>query len=194
MWSKRLVYIVVSILSLCAVRADAKVGSPGLASTAALDFLGPYGLENFSEHYIDAFSTLIEGKRLMRRGEHGAADELLDRLWAQYPTGDFRWSQLPTRPFGINLGSPPCYYALRMLTESRWGGWQATVCLPDSTGFGRLWRFLRWRSILIDVAGEAQAPCFCLGIVPVPGFCPVPRIVERDQELDDASCVWVRIA
>jgi hypothetical protein len=124
MWyARNLIYPVLSFFLYVGsvqaqVRTDRSGTSPDLVSTAALDFLRPYGLENFSEHYIDAFSTLIEAKRLMRRGMHEAADELLDRLWAKYPTGDFQWSQLPTRPFGINLGSPPCYYALRMLTDT----------------------------------------------------------------------------
>ena len=87
-------------------------------SNAAILFLEQYGLENFSDHYIDAFETLVVAQARHRAGEHAAAKALLDALWAQYPEGHPSWITLPWKPFGINLGTPPSYYGLRMLTDT----------------------------------------------------------------------------
>jgi len=83
----------------------------------ALAFLAPYGLQNFSEHYIAALRALLEARTQYWAGEYTKAQATLDALWARYPVGSSRWGFLPTQPFGLNLGSPPCYYALRMLTD-----------------------------------------------------------------------------
>lgn len=90
---------------------------PVVSAGPGADFLGPYGLQNFSDHYIDALDTLLLARAHADAGEWAQADALLDALWASYPVGDIAWAQLPTQPFGINIGSPPCYYALRMLTD-----------------------------------------------------------------------------
>ena len=50
-------------------------------------------------------------------GDLTQTKSLLDTLWAQYPIGDPIWWSLPSQPFGLNLGTPPCYYALRMLSD-----------------------------------------------------------------------------
>ena len=84
---------------------------------AAIDFLTPYGLENFSPHYIAALQSLLCGLDEYDAGNYVGAKTILDALWAQHPVGDFSWATLPIQPFGINLGSPPCYYALRMLSD-----------------------------------------------------------------------------
>lgn len=92
-------------------------GGPCANAGPGADFLAPYGLENFSDHYIEALDTLLLASAHADAGEWAQADALLAAFWARYPVGDFAWSQLPTRPFGIFLGTPPCYYALRMLTD-----------------------------------------------------------------------------
>lgn len=121
---KRVVCVAMMTVGLGAGIVEAQVGMPRdaasdkLQSTAATDFLRPYGLEHFSAQYIDAFSTLLEGQRLLANGDTPGAQQMLADLWSRYPAGDIRWSQLPTDPFGINLGNPPFYYALRMLTDT----------------------------------------------------------------------------
>jgi hypothetical protein len=86
-------------------------------SNAALLFLRQYGLENFSPHYISALQTLVQAQQLYNTQDFVGAKGALDALWAQYPVGDASWAALPSQPFGINLGTPPCYYGLRMLTD-----------------------------------------------------------------------------
>ena len=87
-------------------------------SNPAILFLSQYGLENFPAQYIDAFQTLVQAQARVRSGKYAAAKTLLDGLWARYPVGTPVWSSLPTQPFGINLGTPPSYYGLRMLTDT----------------------------------------------------------------------------
>lgn len=122
--SKRVVWIAMLILNVnpAIVYAQASVdkqnASPALESFEAFDFLNPYGIENFSEHYIEALSTLLLAEGHYQRGEYLAAHDILENLWSRYPVGDIRWAQLPTAPFGINIGSPPNYYALRMLSDT----------------------------------------------------------------------------
>lgn len=83
----------------------------------ALGFLAPFGLQNFSQHYVDALRTLLLAEQEYEAGRYARASSLLDALWARHPLGDPSWGALPTQPFGINLGSPPCYSGLRMLTD-----------------------------------------------------------------------------
>lgn len=82
----------------------------------ALEFLEPYGIENFSDHYVEALRTFLLVEQRYGAGHYSSARSLLDDLWSSYPAGASEWGALPTQPFGINIGSPPTYYALRMLT------------------------------------------------------------------------------
>lgn len=100
-----------------ATTASVLAGGSMVSAGPGADFLAPYGIENFSDHYIEALDTLLLAQGHADAGEWAQADVLLDALWARYPVGDLAWSRLATRPFGIFLGSPPCYYALRMLTD-----------------------------------------------------------------------------
>lgn len=100
-----------------ATTAIVLAGGPVVSAGPGADFLEPYGLENFSDHYIEALDTLLLARGHADAHEWAQADALLDTLWRRYPVGDFAWAQLPTQPFGINLGTPPCYYALRMLSD-----------------------------------------------------------------------------
>jgi hypothetical protein len=87
------------------------------STCGALDFLAPYGLENFSQHYIDALESFLCAQQLYDAGDYAGAQLVLDELWADHPVGGDDWWDLPWQPFDINLGTPPCYYALRMLTD-----------------------------------------------------------------------------
>ena len=117
-WIAMLISIAIPTLACAQVSADRQKALPLLESYAAIDFLNPYGIENFSEHYIDALSTLLLAEGHYKQGRYLAAHGALENLWSIYPAGDIRWGHLPTDPFGINIGSPPSYYALRMLTDT----------------------------------------------------------------------------
>ena len=83
----------------------------------ALRFLAPYGISNFRPQTVRALQVFLDAKTKYEAGQYLAAQAVLDDLWAEYPTGSPTWGTLPTKPFGINIGSPPCYYGLRMLSE-----------------------------------------------------------------------------
>ena len=117
-WIALFILIASPTLVNAQVSVDRSKASSPPQSFEAIDFLNPYGIENFSEHYIDALSTLLLAERHYKDGKYQAAHDALENLWSRYPVGDIRWAQLPTAPFGINIGSPPNYYALRMLSDT----------------------------------------------------------------------------
>lgn len=84
----------------------------------AVEFLSDYGIGNFSDHYVDALSALLRAQEQYDKGHYAYAKSILDGLWADHPTGGLDWGGLPTKPFGINIGSPPAYYGLRMLSDT----------------------------------------------------------------------------
>lgn len=84
----------------------------------AVAFLRPYGLNNFTNFYKRALRTWLKSSWRHERGEYQDAGAQLTALWNQNPTGAPGWGNLPTQPFGINIGSPPCYYSLRMLSDA----------------------------------------------------------------------------
>ncbi|MEM8713728.1 MAG: hypothetical protein AAGG01_22530 [Planctomycetota bacterium] len=96
----------------------------------ALDFLSPYGLGNFQPLMVLALQTFLEAQELYELGRFTDAKVLLDDLWAQHPSGTQAWGNLPTQPFGINVGSPPCYYGLRMLSDMV--DWRVSGTTPGS--------------------------------------------------------------
>jgi hypothetical protein len=96
---------------------ESNLPPPADSCCDALAFLAPYGLENFSEHYFDALNTFLCAQQLYDAGDYAGARVVLDGLWAQHPTGGHDWASLPPMPFGINLGTPTCYYGLRMLSD-----------------------------------------------------------------------------
>ncbi len=118
---------IVTIVSL----AGSAVAQPGVAGQVqapgeklydpirdrALGFLAPYGVENFSAQYIDALRTFDAVETMYHARRYQQARVRLDALWSRYPVGHLSWQRLPRQPFGINIGTPPCYYALRMLTD-----------------------------------------------------------------------------
>jgi len=87
----------------------------------ALVFLAPYGLANFTPRYKRTLRTWLVASRRYGLGNYEACQDGLLELWAQNQPGGGGWGNQPTQPFGINIGSPPCYYGLRMLTDtSEW--------------------------------------------------------------------------
>lgn len=96
---------------------DAQTGAPSERLFA------PYGLSRFSALYrqsVDAFFTAYPA---YQRGDYHSASEILEAFWRLHPAGGREWAgaveegERVARTVGVEFGSPPCYYALRMLTE-----------------------------------------------------------------------------
>lgn len=94
---------------------------PQTAPVADAKSLQDPQLGQASQHYRAALETFLEAEALTLRGEYARAERVLTALWKRYPVGSEAWAQLPNRLEGVFLGTPPCYYALRMLTDiTRW--------------------------------------------------------------------------
>jgi len=61
-----------------------------------------------------------------QRGDYRGASGVLETFWKAHPVGGPEWAQAGeagdegeriARTVGVEFGTPPCYYALRMLTE-----------------------------------------------------------------------------
>ncbi len=74
-----------------------------------------------------ALETFLAVERAYQEGRYQAALERLEALWQDAPPASPAWDEagragraLGKSP-GLNIGWPPCYYALRMLTDcARW--------------------------------------------------------------------------
>jgi hypothetical protein len=113
-----------SLALACAATVSAQSAGPGRSRATptrlgpAQEFLSPYGLANFPAHYVEAFSALVDAQARFDAGDFVGAKGTLDALWASHPTGHPSWGNLPIRPFGLFIGSPPAYYGLRMLSDT----------------------------------------------------------------------------
>jgi hypothetical protein len=91
------------------------VGQP--AHQTAKEFLAPYEPAEFAPIFVDALDTFLEVEALVRAEDYRAASDVMEVFWAKYPPGSEAWPGGLIKPAGLNIGSPPCYYALRMLTD-----------------------------------------------------------------------------
>jgi len=89
----------------------------GTESSPAHRLLAPYGLKQFPDLYRRALEAFLTAEKLYQNGDYGGALKGLEQLWAQYPPGSEDWARCNSSIAGINIGSPPCYYGLRMLTD-----------------------------------------------------------------------------
>lgn len=80
-------------------------------------FLRQFGIRHFSPQVVEAFEAFFRAEEKYGLGDYEGAGEVLDTLWSRFPPGGPSWGALPRTPFGLNLGSPPLYYGLRMLTD-----------------------------------------------------------------------------
>jgi hypothetical protein len=102
-------------------------GSVGYAQergTPAEVLLQPYGgAARFPQLYRRALTVLINAEDRYFQGQYAQANALLEQLWADVPPGSAAWTEVESeghdaiQASGLNIGSPPCYYALRMLKE-----------------------------------------------------------------------------
>ncbi|MCP4835895.1 MAG: hypothetical protein GY895_14165 [Phycisphaera sp.] len=106
-----------------------------LVSTGStLQFVLDGRVPTISDHYVAAARTWFEARDQYDVGAYDDALETLDGLWNEYPVGDsVWWSIFGDDPMGLNLGTPPCYYGLRQLTDmTEW-----RVANPDHPGTDR---------------------------------------------------------
>lgn len=95
--------------------------------TPARRFLASQGFTSPPALYREALDTFLTAEAAYRRGDYAGAGKALDALWNAHPPGTDEWATAYReagaigRTQGVNIGCPPCYYALRMLTECvRW--------------------------------------------------------------------------
>jgi len=107
------------------VSAGLMVAQSGVTPSERL--LKPYGLSNFSVLYWQAVDALFTAYPAYRRGDFATASGVLDDFWKRHPAGSQEWAaaqgegERAARTIGVEYGDPPCYSALRMLTECvRW--------------------------------------------------------------------------
>jgi hypothetical protein len=116
------------VLSTCAAPAALAQSAPGAPEASQWNpmqaFLRPYGLSNFNKVYKRILSAWLRAAEKVAEGNFPAAERTLDTLWLRHPIGGLAYGNQVTQPFGINIGSPPCYYGLRMLTDIT--QWRAT--------------------------------------------------------------------
>jgi hypothetical protein len=86
----------------------------------------PFPKERFSALAIDAIETYFDAEAAYKASDYATADRILTDFWKKYPPGTTVWARdgsarVLKETTGANFGSPPCYYALRMLTDCvRW--------------------------------------------------------------------------
>ena len=87
------------------------------ADSPADQFLAPYGVGQFQPVFRDALDAFLNTEAAYDAGDYARADEVLTDLWQRYPPADKTWPGGLIQPGGLNIGSPPCYYALRMYQD-----------------------------------------------------------------------------
>ena len=105
-----------------------------VSTDSPLQFLLDGGIPTLSPHYLQAARSWFAARDRYDAGEYEEALAILDALWGQYPVGDtIWWSIFGDDPLGLNLGTPPCYYGLRQLTDMT----QWRIANPEHAGTER---------------------------------------------------------
>ncbi len=106
--------------------APPSINGQGSGSQAAR-FLASQGFPTPPALYREALDTFLVAESAYRAGAYRKAAAVLDAFWTKHPPGTDEWAAAYRqaweigRTYGVNVGCPPCYYALRMLTEcARW--------------------------------------------------------------------------
>lgn len=90
-------------------------------SQSAAEFFARFPNVQFSPLYRESLETFLAVEEAYRRKEFAQASETLNAFWNKYPPGTEIWSKeyqdagAISRRTGVNIGLPPCYYAVRML-------------------------------------------------------------------------------
>ncbi len=134
---RRLGPLFLSLLFLVgsASSAHAQVPTPGLQASPwdpMIAFLRPYGVGNFSPFYKRTLKAWLNSSAQYRALDYIGTQQTLDALWLQQPISAAGYGNQATQPFGINIGSPPCYTGLRMLTDTV--DWRVSSGVQGSQG------------------------------------------------------------
>src|SRR5690606_32779057 len=79
--------------------------------------LAPHGIERFPPLQRRALDVFVRVEDALARDDVREAARLLDEFWRAHPPGTGTWARFPSRTADLNFGSPPAYYALRMLAD-----------------------------------------------------------------------------
>lgn len=110
--------------------ANAKIQSPNLLSKIAFD-------------------VFINAENYYKAGNYKKSKELLDKLWKDHPAGTNEWRNAKLDEGILNIGTPNCYYALRMLTDTvNWKVKNNTVKNP---------KILQFTILIVDKTQGKQA-------------------------------------
>jgi hypothetical protein len=90
---------------------------PAAADSPAASFLAPYAGEEFPPTFAEALDALLRTEAAYDAGDYEQAATVLRDLWDRYPPGSDAWPGGLIQPAGLNIGSPPCYYGLRMYQD-----------------------------------------------------------------------------
>ena len=92
-----------------------------------LVFLEPFNAARFSPFFRESIDAYFFAEEAYKANEIERAQQILNAFWKKHPAGTEQWAQLSNeglqhaKSTGANFGLPPCYYALRMLTDCvRW--------------------------------------------------------------------------
>lgn len=118
----------VCVLAIAILVAGSSLGQISARVKSTVDeLLAEYGVSPPTPLYRKALDTFVAAETAYRRGDYRKTDELLRLFWNEHPPGTTEWVTAYSdawriqRTAGLNVGAPPCYYALRMLTECvRW--------------------------------------------------------------------------
>lgn len=75
------------------------------------------GKKAFNNHAVKALTTFVEVEEAINAGNFTQAKILMDDIYKSYPIGDNIWWNVWQAPNGANIGSPHCYYGLRMMED-----------------------------------------------------------------------------
>ena len=99
----------------------------GAAESALSALIGDHAVAPLPALVGRALDTFLAVETAYHEARYADALRDLEALWGEAPPGDAKWveasraaRQLAKSP-GLNIGRPPCYYSLRMLTDCvRW--------------------------------------------------------------------------
>lgn len=117
--------MITAAIAALAIGSSAQSPTPALEAIRLLDMYG--GAAQYPTMFREALATFIEVEQYYGRTNYSKASEALTRFWQKYPPATEVWRNAygphaqMNDTTGINVGTPSCYYALRMYDEClRW--------------------------------------------------------------------------
>ncbi|MEZ5965506.1 MAG: hypothetical protein R3F56_16855 [Planctomycetota bacterium] len=92
--------------------------------------LEPHGIAKFPPLQRQALDAFVRIEAARARGDLAESARRLAALWRRHPRGGGDWLRCPSNTADLNVGSPPCYYALRMLDDIV--AWRRARAAPDA--------------------------------------------------------------